>query len=92
MQSWKTLNRKTVLDRGHYLRIEDHEIQLPDGRVIPDWPWVVTPDYVNVVAITENGGYLCFVRPNTRLTVPRWPSWAATSTLAKTLLAPLSAS
>jgi ADP-ribose pyrophosphatase len=33
---------------------------LPDGRVIPDWQWVITPDYVNVVAISESGLFLCF--------------------------------
>ena len=28
--------------------------------MIPDWPWIVTPDYVNVVAITMASKFLCF--------------------------------
>ncbi|MGD9092497.1 MAG: NUDIX hydrolase, partial [Anaerolineales bacterium] len=34
--------------------------KLPDGQVIPDWHWLVTPDYVIVVALTAGGEYLCF--------------------------------
>ncbi len=60
MESWKTLSRETVLDRGKFLRVEDHVVQLPDGRVIEQWPWVITPDYVDVVAITGDDRWLCF--------------------------------
>lgn len=37
-----------------------HEVQLPDGRTIPDWTWIVTPDYANVLAETPDGRFLCF--------------------------------
>jgi len=60
MQPWKTLSRRTVLDCGTFLRVESHTVELPDGRVIPDWPWVITPDYVNVIVVTESGGFLFF--------------------------------
>jgi ADP-ribose pyrophosphatase len=60
MDSWKTLSRETVLDRGKFLRVEDHTVQLPDGRVIEQWPWIITPDFINVVAVTENDKFLCF--------------------------------
>ena len=60
MDSWKTLSRETVLDRGKFLRVEDHTVQLPDGRVIEQWPWVISPDFINVVAMTEAGEFLCF--------------------------------
>ncbi len=60
MQSWRTLHRKTILERGKFLRVEEHAVALPDGTVIPDWPWLVTPDYVNVVAVTREGMFLCF--------------------------------
>ncbi len=60
MQTWITLSRRTVLDRGKFLRVEDHTIQLPDGRVLDDWPWVITPDFVNVVPVTTDGRILCF--------------------------------
>lgn len=60
MQAWKTLSRQTVLERGKFLSVEDHTVQLPDGRVIEQWPWVITPDFINVVAVTEAGEFLCF--------------------------------
>jgi ADP-ribose pyrophosphatase len=60
MQPWKTLRRETILNQPPWLVVEHHEVMLPDGRVIPDWPWVITPDYVNVVAETEQGTFLCF--------------------------------
>lgn len=60
MQPWKTLSRRTILDHSKYLTVEEHQVQLPDGRVIPDWPWIITPDYVNVVAVTDSGQFLVF--------------------------------
>jgi ADP-ribose pyrophosphatase len=60
MQPWKTLSRHTVLDRGRFLTVEDHTIELPDGRIIENWPWVITPDYVNIVALTDDVRFLCF--------------------------------
>jgi len=60
MDSWKTLSRETVLDRGKFLRVEDHTVELPDGRVIEQWPWVISPDFINVVAVTDSDKFLCF--------------------------------
>ncbi|MCA9975100.1 MAG: hypothetical protein KC413_05095, partial [Anaerolineales bacterium] len=60
MQPWKTLSRETILDYSKFLTVEQHAVELPDGQVIVDWPWVVTPDYVNVVAVTEDGRFLLF--------------------------------
>jgi ADP-ribose pyrophosphatase len=60
MVPWKTLSRRTILDHGKFLVVEDHTIELPDGRIIPDWPWIITPDYTNVAAITEDDRFLCF--------------------------------
>ena len=57
---WITRDRKVVLDKGKFLKIEQHTVELPDGRVIDDWQWVITPDYVNIVAVTGDGRYLCF--------------------------------
>ena len=60
MQPWKTLSRRTILEYNKFLSVEEHTIQLPDGRIIDGWPWVVTPDYINVVAVTEDGQYIFF--------------------------------
>jgi ADP-ribose pyrophosphatase len=60
LKPWKTLERRTVLDQGKYLSVEEHTVELPDGRVIEGWSWIVTPDFVIVVAVDEEGNYLCF--------------------------------
>lgn len=60
MQPWKTVSRRTILNHSKFLTVESHTVELPDGRVIPDWPWVITPDYVIVVAVTRDGEFLCF--------------------------------
>jgi ADP-ribose pyrophosphatase len=60
MKPWKTLARKTILDHSSWLRVESHIVGLPDGRTIDDWAWVITPDFVIVVIITEEGSFLCF--------------------------------
>ena len=60
MQPWKTLARRTVLHCGRFLTVESHTVALPDGRIIEEWPWIITPDYVNVVAVTVEGRFLCF--------------------------------
>ena len=60
MKPWKTHSRKVILDQSPWLLVEYHEVELPDGRVIPDWTWIKTPDYINVVVETESGQFLCF--------------------------------
>ena len=60
MESWRTLSRRVILDYSEFLTVEEHTVGLPDGRVIADWPWVITPDFVNVVVTTEDGRFLGF--------------------------------
>jgi len=60
MKPWKTLDKHTIYKQSPWLVVELHAVELPDGRVIPDWPWIKTPDYVNVVAVTEDDTFLCF--------------------------------
>ena len=60
MQAWKTLKRSLVLDHSKWLSVEDHTILLPDGKKIEKWPWVISPDFVNVVAVDGNNNILCF--------------------------------
>jgi len=60
MQSWKTLAREAILNHSKWLAVEDHTVELADGRVIPNWPWIITPDYINVVAVTADEKFLCF--------------------------------
>ncbi|MFL7870790.1 MAG: NUDIX hydrolase [Anaerolineales bacterium] len=60
MKPWKTKARKIVLDKRPWLTVENHTVELPDGQLIPNWPWIITPDYINVVAVTEDEHFLCF--------------------------------
>lgn len=60
MKQWKTLKRELVFDHGKYLKVERHQIELPDGTIINDWPWVVSPDYVLVLPVTEHGTVYVF--------------------------------
>src|SRR5512143_3282182 len=60
MPAWKTHSRRAVFDQPPWLKVEHHSVELPDGRIIPDWAWVVTPDYINVVVETESSQFLCF--------------------------------
>lgn len=60
MQPWKTLDRRVILAHSKYLTVEEHTIELPDGVILDNWSWVITPDFVNVVALTEDGQFVCF--------------------------------
>ena len=60
LRPWKTLSKKTLLDHGRFLKVEEHRVELPDGRVIPDWTWVIIPDAAIVLARLVNGKFLVF--------------------------------
>ncbi len=60
MSDWKTLTSQTVLTAGKWLTVEDRSVETPSGQVIENWPWVTTPNYVNVLAVTPQGKYLIF--------------------------------
>jgi hypothetical protein len=72
MQPWRTLSRRTILTHSEFLSVENHAVELPDGRIISEWPWVVTPDYVNVLAVTEGASSSAFARPSTVWMARRW--------------------
>jgi len=59
MQTWKTLTKRIICQPNRFLTVEIHELELPDGRRIPDWPWLITPDYANVLTRTADGRFLC---------------------------------
>ena len=40
--------------------MEEHRIELPDGRIIPDWTWLIIPDAAIVLARLVNGKFLVF--------------------------------
>ncbi|HVN47955.1 MAG TPA: NUDIX hydrolase [Bacteroidota bacterium] len=60
MKLWKTLSRTLALDHSKWLQVENHTIQLPDGNILDQWPWVISPDFVNVLVQQEDGTFLIF--------------------------------
>ncbi len=58
--AWKLRSRITRLHQSKWLTVEQHEVELPNGQVIPDWMWIVTPDFVNVAALTRERNFLVF--------------------------------
>ncbi len=58
MRPWRTRSRRTVFERSPWLSVESHVVELPDGAVIEDWPWIVGREFVNVVAVTDDGSFL----------------------------------
>jgi len=65
MEMLRTLDRKPLLTigDGRFLSVESHTVAFPDGRIVEDWGWVITPDFVNVVAVTADEQFLCFRQP-----------------------------
>ena len=60
LRAWETLSRKTILQHGKFLTVESHTIKLPDGRIIPDWAWIIIPSAAIVLPVTPQGRFLCF--------------------------------
>jgi len=60
LRPWKTLSRQTVLKHSKFLTVENHVVELPDGRTIPDWSWVIIPDAVIVLTLTQDDKFICF--------------------------------
>jgi ADP-ribose pyrophosphatase len=62
MAQIRTLRRTPLLSvgDGRFLKVEQHVVAFGDGRQVEDWPWVITPDFINVVPVLEDGRILCF--------------------------------
>jgi len=75
MNKWKCRQRRTILDHSTFLRVDEHEVELGDGRIISDWPVVITPDYVNILARDSSGSFVFFnqqkyMAPEMRISPP----------------------
>jgi ADP-ribose pyrophosphatase len=60
MKLWKTLSRREICHPNSFLKVELRCVQLPGGKRIEDWPYVVTPDYAVMVVRDGEGKFLCF--------------------------------
>jgi ADP-ribose pyrophosphatase len=60
LRSWETVSRKTILTHNKFLTVESHIIKLPNGQIIPDWPWLIIPSAVIVLPRADDNKFLCF--------------------------------
>lgn len=60
LRPWKTLSRQKILDHSKFLTIENHTIELPDGEIITDWPWIIIPSAAIVMAMNREHRFVCF--------------------------------
>ena len=60
LRPWKTVSKETILAPNKFLTVENHVVKLPDGQIIPDWTWLIIPSAVIVLAMTQEGEFLCF--------------------------------
>lgn len=59
-ENWNVHNKRTILDLNKFLKVELHTIELPDGTVIDDWAWVITPHFANIILVLDDGRLLLF--------------------------------
>ena len=52
-QSWKVVKTKQIVDNP-YTQVFMQSIELPDGRLIEDWPIIQALDYVNGVVLNSD--------------------------------------
>ena len=57
-RKWKTLKSEVIISRPPWLTVRHDEVELPDGRVNPAFYVLEYPDWVNVIAITEEGKFV----------------------------------
>lgn len=60
MKPLETVSRTEILNLNKFLRVERHEVRLSNGRVIPDWGWIDSPDYVTICAVDCDGRFIGF--------------------------------
>jgi ADP-ribose pyrophosphatase len=53
-ERWTVLKQEQVID-DPYVKVTMQQIQLPDGQIISNWPYVHTRDYVNALVINPDG-------------------------------------
>mmetsp|Transcript_8571 Transcript_8571/g.9557 ORF Transcript_8571/g.9557 Transcript_8571/m.9557 type:complete len:233 (-) Transcript_8571:157-855(-) len=60
VDSFTTLRRKLVFSVPGRVEVERHAVILPDGEIEDNWLWVLTPSFVNIMALTEDNKVIIF--------------------------------
>ena len=53
-EEWKIIDSKYIVQRP-WLTARCDQVELPDGRIIPEYYVLEYPNWVNVIAITKDG-------------------------------------
>ena len=56
-ERWTVVKQDQVLD-DPYVKVTMQEVQLPNGQIITNWPFVHTRDYVNVLVFNRDGNVM----------------------------------
>lgn len=56
-EEWKVLESEYLIQRP-WLTARRDKVELPDGRIIPEYYVLEYPDWVNVIAITKDGQFV----------------------------------
>ena len=57
IKKWRTVESEYLIQRP-WLTARRDKVELPDGRVHPEYYVLEYPDWVNVIAITEDGQFV----------------------------------
>ena len=57
IKEWKVLESEYLVRRP-WLTARRDRLELPDGRIIPEYYVLEYPDWVNVIAITKDGQFV----------------------------------
>ena len=57
IMNWKVLSSKYILTK-RWMTVRQDEVELPTGHVIPEYFVFEYPEWVNVIAITDEGKFL----------------------------------
>ncbi len=57
MKKWKVLYSEYLIKRP-WLTARRDKLELPDGRIVPEYYLLEYPDWVNVIAITKDGQFV----------------------------------
>lgn len=52
---WKTIVRRALLSRPPWLEVGEEDVELPDGRVVEQFPYIASRDFAIVVPLTGDG-------------------------------------
>ena len=56
-EEWKVLESEYLIQRP-WLTARRDKVELPDGRIVPEYYVLEYPDWVNVIAITKEGDFV----------------------------------